>query len=99
MAKLDLPHDPIIASKMVDLEAKKHERQQEGGWMGRIFGSSVTQKPGNIAAFVLIVSFIMFGAILFWGADSSTLSKKDQLVMVGGFITLALGFVFGRTAS
>jgi hypothetical protein len=98
MAKLELPHDRILASKVVDLEARKHERWQEGGWMSAMFGFSV-EKPGNIAAFVLVVSFVLFGCVLMWGADTTSVSKKDELVMIGGFITVALGFVFGRSTS
>jgi hypothetical protein len=99
MAKLDLPADPVLAAKVVDIEARRHERWQEGGWMGRIFGSSVTQKPGNIAAFAVIVSFALFGAVLLFGTDTPTISKKDELLMIGGFISLALGFAFGNRPS
>jgi hypothetical protein len=66
--------------------------------MSAMFGFSV-EKPGNIAAFVLVVSFVLFGCVLMWGADTTSVSKKDELVMIGGFITVALGFVFGRSTS
>jgi hypothetical protein len=98
MAKLELPQDPILASKVVDLEARKHERWQEGGWMSAMFGFS-SEKPGNIAAFVLVVLFVLFGCVLMWGTDATSISKKDELLMIGGFITVALGFVFGRSTS
>jgi hypothetical protein len=98
MAKLELPQDPILASKVVDLEARKYERRQEGGLMSAMFGFS-SEKPGNIAGFVLIVSFMLFLVVMIWGTDSSSISKKDELVMIGSFITVALGFVFGRSTS
>ncbi len=66
--------------------------------MSAIFGFSA-EKPGNIAAFVLVASFALFGCILVWGSDSASITKKDELLMVGGFITVALGFVFGRSTS
>jgi hypothetical protein len=66
--------------------------------MSAMFGFS-SEKPGNIAAFVLVVSFMLFGCVLIWGADSPSISKKDELLMIGGFITVALGFVFGRSTS
>lgn len=66
--------------------------------MSAMFGLS-SEKPGNIAAFVLIVSFVLFGCVLIWGADAPSISKKDELVMIGGFITVSLGFVFGRSTS
>jgi hypothetical protein len=68
------------------------------GLIGRIFGS-VTEKPGNIAGFAMIVFSVMFAAVLFWGADTPSLSRKDALVLVGGFISLTLGFIFGRSTS
>jgi len=77
---------------------KTKEREMEGGLIGKFFGFA-TEKPGNIAAFVLILSFFMLCAILIFGTDSPSLSKKDEFVIVAGFITLALGFVFGRTTS
>jgi hypothetical protein len=98
MAKLELPSDPIIASKLVDHEASKTAKQIEGGVVGKIFGLS-TEKPGNIAAIVLILSFVFFACILVWGVDTPTLSKRDQIAIVSSFITLSLGFVFGRTSS
>jgi hypothetical protein len=98
MAKFALPDDPILASKVLDHEARRGERQLEGGVMGRIFGFS-TEKPGNIAAFALLILFILLGILLIWGTDSPGFSKKDEVTMVVGLITLALGFVFGRTTS
>ena len=98
MAKLELPQDPILASKVVDLEARKHERWQDGGLMSGIFGFSA-EKPGNIAGFVLVISFALFGCVLMWGSDTQSISKKDELIIIAGFISLALGFVFGRSTS
>ncbi len=92
------PTDPVLAHKVIETDARRDERKQEGGAMGRLFGFSV-EKPGNIAAFVLIVSFIILACIFVWGTDTTTMSKKDELTMVVGIITLALGFVFGRTTS
>ena len=57
------------------------------------------EKPGNITAFVLVVSFLPFGLILVFGTDTQSITKQDELLMVGGFITVALGFVFGRSTS
>ena len=98
MAKLSLPADPVLAIKVVDHEARRAERQVDGGLFGRVFGFS-TEKSGNIAAFTLIVSFVLFAADLIWGSDAAGLTKKDQLTIISGFITLSLGFVFGRTTS
>ncbi|MGO9232829.1 MAG: hypothetical protein ACLP4V_01590 [Methylocella sp.] len=98
MAKWDLPTDPILAVKVVEHEARKGERSQEMGLMGRIFGFA-SEKPGNIAGFLLIVFSCVFCLELVWGVDSPSLSKKDALSLIGGFITLTIGFVFGHTTS
>jgi glycerol uptake facilitator-like aquaporin len=98
MARFSLPDDPVLASKLVDHEARRGERQLEGGFMGRIFGFS-TEKPGNIAAFSLIVSFVLLACILALGTDTSSVSKKDEITIVVSIITLALGFVFGRSTT
>jgi hypothetical protein len=74
------------------------EKAMEGGLVGKIFGFA-TEKPGNVAAFCVIVSFVFLGIVLMWGTDTSSISKKDELTLVAGFISLALGFVFGRTTS
>jgi hypothetical protein len=68
------------------------------GLIGRIFGS-VSEKPGNLAGFAIIVFSLMFTGVLIWGGDTSSMSKKDELVLVGGFISLTLGFIFGRSTS
>jgi hypothetical protein len=91
-----LPDDKELARQVLDLEYTS--RAMERGWMGRIFGSA-SEKPGNIAGFAVIVFSVMFAVVLFYGSDSPSLSKKDALALVGGFITLALGFIFGRTTA
>jgi hypothetical protein len=71
-------------------------KKLEMGAIGRILGSS-TEKAGNIAFFVILYFSIVFGCVLLWGIDSEGLAKKDLLLMVSSFITLALGYLFGRS--
>ena len=73
-------------------------QQRDMGWLGRVFGS-VGHTPGNVAALAVTASFILFAIVLFWVPDTPSLSKKDALTIVAGFISLALGFLFGRTTS
>ena len=98
MAKFDLPHDPVIASKIIEHEARKKGTSVGGRNYGRNF-PIFDRKAREIAALALIISFALFGFILVCGVDTPTMTKKDELLMVGGFITLSLGFVFGRTTS
>jgi hypothetical protein len=66
--------------------------------MGRIFGSAA-EKPGNIAGFAIIAFSGMFALVLFFGSDTPSLTKKDALALIGGFISLAFGFIFGRSTA
>jgi len=74
MAKLELPHDPVLASKVIDQKNRLHE----GGIIGRLLGLG-SEKPGNIAALVILVSFMMFAYVLVYAPDSQSLSKKTHL--------------------
>jgi hypothetical protein len=87
IAKLNASYNHALREKTTDM-----------GLIGRVFGSSA-EKPGNIAGFAIIVFSLMFAGVLIWGGDTSSLSKKDELVLVGGFISLTLGFIFGRSTS
>jgi hypothetical protein len=87
IARLNAVHAHASKDKAMDM-----------GLIGRIFGS-VAEKPGNIAGFAIIIFSLMFAGVLIWGGDSASMSKKDELVLVGGFISLTLGFIFGRSTS
>jgi hypothetical protein len=78
--------------------AKSREKQIDMGLIGRLFGS-VSEKPGNIAGLIVLASFLLLTGILFCYPDSQSLSKKDALAIVAGFITLGLGFLFGRSSN
>ena len=91
--------DKEIAKLNVSYAHALREKTTDMGLLGHIFGGSVAQKPGNIAGFAIIVFSLMFAGVLIWGADTPSMSKKDELVLVGGFISLTLGFIFGRSTS
>lgn len=87
IARLNAIHSHALSEKTADM-----------GLIGRIFGS-VTEKPGNIAGLTMTVLLLMLAGVLIWGSDTPSMSKKDELVLVGGFISLTLGFIFGRSTS
>jgi hypothetical protein len=95
--KLDLDDKEIAKLNAIHAHASK-DKAMDMGLIGRIFGS-VAEKPGNIAGFTMIVLLLMLAGVLIWGTDTSSMSKKDELVLVGGFISLTLGFIFGRSTS
>ena len=63
------------------------------GWVGRAVGSS-GEKPGNIAAIAIVGSLIMIGLVYFFGPEGP---KGELMTLFGGVITLALGYLFGRS--
>ncbi len=63
--------------------------------MGSLFGGPA-DKPGNIAGFVIAISAVGVICVLVWLPEGGSLSKKDAVTALGGLITLALGYVFGR---
>jgi hypothetical protein len=67
----------------------------EVGWLGKIFGSSANA-PTNIAGFVvclLTVTIIVAGLLLV----PSPIPGMDFLNVVIPIITLALGYLFGKS--
>jgi hypothetical protein len=67
---------------------------EEWGAMGWLVGMG-REKPSNIAAVVILVSFAaIFGIAAI--PESSGISKRDLVIVFSNAITAALGFVFGR---
>lgn len=65
--------------------------------MGMLFGGA-TEKPGNIAGFAILISFIGIMALLI-APESASFPKREALTLFGGIITGALGYLFGRATS
>jgi hypothetical protein len=98
MAKLelpDLPSDLGLASKVIELETQRTARLLEMGWIGKVFGS-VQDKPGNIAGFAIIASFLVLVGILVVSAMDPAFKTDAVLPIFTGIITLALGYLFGK---
>ena len=96
--KITLPTDKALAAKLIDAQKEQQARKMEVGYLGHVFGEALN-KPGNIAGFLIVVLVLLMGAILIFMQETPSLSKKDALTVVGGFISVTLGFVFGRTTS
>lgn len=96
--KLELPKDKELANKVIEAHHIERTRSIDAGWMGTIFGFS-TEKPGNIAGFAIVLSFLAIIGVLIFMPDSSSFTKKDAMGLFGGIITLALGFLFGRATN
>jgi hypothetical protein len=92
------PDDREIARLNLTQQHASQSKRMDMGLVGRLFGSA-SEKPGNIAGLIVVASFMLLGCVLFLFPDSPSLTKKDALTIVGGFITLGLGFLFGRSTS
>jgi uncharacterized membrane protein YfcA len=91
-----LPPDPRLAAKIVDGEQTLAAQRANMGVMGWLFGNAL-EKPGNIAAFTILVSLLFIGAIFIWAPnDDPSFPRKEALTLFGGLVSGALGFVFGR---
>src|ERR1700691_4619767 len=90
LSEIIQPDDHEIARLNLTQQHASQSKRIDMGLVGRLFGS-VAEKPGNIAGFAIIAFCLMFAGVLIWGGDSPSLSKKDELVLVGGFISLTLG--------
>lgn len=96
MNKLDLPDNAELAKQMVEANAQDTITRREMGLLGGFFGGKYA--PNNIAGLIVVASFVALVVFLMWGVDAPTLTKKDVLTILGGFITLGLGFIFGRVS-
>ncbi len=96
--KFHMPTDPKAQGRVVEARAAQEARQAEMGFMGRLFGGAL-EKPGNIAGFVIVASVLGIVGALIWLPDGGSLTKKDAVTIFGGFITLVLGYIFGRSSN
>lgn len=98
----NLPTDPKTSQKIIDktFEANNHER--ELGSLGKFFGSGETVKMNisGLTILILIITGVGYtvGVLCF---DTSSNSKAVGIIDFWGIITpiitLALGFIFGKT--
>lgn len=84
-----------LTSEKLQLEHKL--KMGERGLVGRVIGAG-GEKQGNIAFIMLGIFIVLLALILFFYNDAPTISRKEALAIVGGFITLTLGYVFGKNS-
>lgn len=82
----------VPSSSRAVLELKKQKMTLESGALGKLFGGRRTA-PGNICGFVL-TTLVLVGALrLIW---PDPLEPKSVWEIIGPFVALALGYLFGR---
>ena len=90
--------DKEIARLNITQEHASRSKAMDMGIVGRLFGS-INHIPGNVAGIAVVASFVLVAVVLFWFPDSQSQTKKDALAIVASFISLSLGFLFGRSSS
>jgi hypothetical protein len=73
-------------------ETQHTTKKLEMGLMGVIFGDA-TEKPGNVAAVAILLSFIAL-VIIFCSAASDI--RGQAIALFGSIITGSIGYLFGR---
>lgn len=93
----NLPSDSTIANKVVDAQATTEATKLERGWVGAVFGGRASV-PYNVAALIAVGTFVAIVAVVCFVSDSSGWPRKDIATLLGSFLTLTLGYLFGKGA-
>ena len=91
-----LPQDPNVAKSFIKAQADTNRMQLERGWIGVVLGSKASA-PFNIAALVVVVCILTSAYLII--AKGGFQANKEALTFLGGFVTLALGYLFGKSSS
>lgn len=83
-------HELEITKENNKLETKQIEL--DSGLLGKIFGGK-ENAPTNIAGFLIVVSFVAGGIASALNTDTYA---KDFWIILSPFITLSLGYIFGK---
>jgi hypothetical protein len=91
MAKLILPDDPDLATKVLNV----HSQQQERGMIGHIFGSR-NHAPTNIGGTIAVLAMVGL-VVSYFIPDPGT--RADAFKTFGAIVFSALGYVFGSVSA
>ena len=100
IAEVDTPEPTNSTRAKNELASFAHEENMHKsrlGWVGAIWGSK-SEKPGNVAAIVLLVLLAFVGAII---CNHKALGDlfSDTLALMMSTVTLILGYLFGSNSS
>ena len=94
MAKLELPQDVKLATRMLEVESEARAR----GWLGIVFGDR-HNAPSNIGAAAVILGIAGLVLVAFCPMPDTTVRGR-MIELFGAIVIGALGYVFGsRTGS
>lgn len=87
----DSEQKQFLTKREYDLENNK----QNLGCIGKLLGNK-KEKPGNVAAISIGISFILIFCIIFVPKNYENTSKDRLLLIPSSIITLSLGYLFGK---
>ena len=90
---IGLPADPGVAGKVVESQAQQAIKKLDRGLLGSIFGTR-DHVPNNVAGLMVVIGFAIILYLVMTGENWNSI--KDQVSGIGTFVTLALGYLFGR---
>ena len=93
VSQVELPDDPKTAKHFLD--AKNKEKELELGIMGKYLGGP-TVSPIVITGLAIFVLFGILVTVLF--ADITVEGKEYIITLVFSTLTLAFGYLFGRSS-
>jgi uncharacterized membrane protein HdeD (DUF308 family) len=89
--KLNYNDDPEAGGVLL----RTKEMDLESGWLGKFFGAP-SNAPFNIAG-LLILLLTVSGIVVSFFPPSSAMNASDYWTKILPLITLALGYLFGKT--
>lgn len=90
---IGLPTDPNVAGKVVESQAQQAIKKLDRGLIGSVFGTR-DHVPNNVAGLIVVIGFGIIAYLALNAANWTAI--KDQISALGAFVTLALGYLFGR---
>ena len=98
----NLPNDPKTSQKFIDKTFEDNRHERELGKLGKYFGAgdSVKMNIAGLFIIVLLITGIVYTfSILFLNTSSNpkAISITDFWGIIAPLITLALGFIFGKS--
>ena len=97
MNKFDLPDNPELASKMLEADDKRQEREIESGALGRFFGNN-PRVPTYIAGFVAVISTSVGFIYTFLPDDWKAVPTAELWKIISPFVLACLAYIFGAAS-
>ncbi|NDW19862.1 hypothetical protein D0T53_13235 [Dysgonomonas sp. 216] len=100
----NLPIDPETSQKIIDKTFENQNKDKELGKLGKFFGcgDSVKMNIAGLTIFILLIAGIGYTIAIFFsdpGTNKNLIGIVDFWGIITPIITLALGYIFGKSKS